>query len=68
MAPIPRWVRSRLQPVAVEDIVTSLAGALQGEPHNRHYDVGGASVVTYPELLRTIARVMELRRPQVVLP
>lgn len=68
LAPIPEWMRSRLQPVAIEDVVTLLCGALEGEAHNRHYDVGGSSVVTYPELLRTIAGVMEVRRPQIVLP
>ncbi|MCW2817438.1 MAG: 3 beta-hydroxysteroid dehydrogenase/Delta 5--_4-isomerase [Marmoricola sp.] len=68
IAPIPAWMRSRLQPVAIEDVVTLLCGALEGEARDRHYDVGGASVLTYPELLRTIAEVMGLRRPQLVLP
>ena len=68
LAPIPAWMRSRLQPVAVEDVVTFVCGALEGEPRDRHYDVGGRAVVTYPELLRTIAGVMQLRRPQLVLP
>ncbi|GAB3667611.1 hypothetical protein GCM10027596_36910 [Nocardioides korecus] len=68
VAPIPRWMRSRLQPVAVEDVVTLLSGALDGTARDRHYDVGGATVVTYPELLTMIAEVMGVRRPQVVLP
>ena len=68
IAPIPRWMRSHLQPVAIEDVVTLLCGTLEGRARNRHYDVGGASVVTYPELLRSIADVMEVRRPQLVLP
>lgn len=61
-------MQSRLQPVAVEDVVTLLGGALGDVAHNRHYDVGGDAVMTYPELLATIAGVMGVRRPQFVLP
>ena len=68
VAPIPAWMRSDLQPVAIEDVVTLLANALDGEPRNRHYDVGGDEVMSYPELLRTVAEVMGVRRPQLVLP
>lgn len=68
VAPIPAWMRSDLQPVAVEDVVTLLANALDGEPRNRHYDVGGQEVLSYPELLHAVADVMGVRRPQLVLP
>lgn len=68
IAPIPAWMRSDLQPVAIEDVVTLLANSLDGEPRNRHYDVGGDQVLSYPELLRAVADVMGVRRPQVVLP
>ncbi|SDS99041.1 Uncharacterized conserved protein YbjT, contains NAD(P)-binding and DUF2867 domains [Nocardioides scoriae] len=68
IAPIPAWMRSSLQPVAVEDVVRLVGGALEGEPRNRHYDLGGSDVVTYPELLHVVAGLMDLRRPQVVLP
>ena len=66
--PIPRWMRSRLQPVAIEDVVHLLAGALEGEPHNRKYDVGGDEVLSYPELLAVFAEVAGLSRLQVIVP
>lgn len=66
--PIPSWMRRTLQPVAVEDVVHLIGRALVGEPRNRHYDVGGDDVVSYPDLLACVAEVMGLRRPQVVLP
>lgn len=66
--PIPRWMRRTLQPIAVQDVVHLLAGALRGEPRNRHYDVGGDRPVTYPDLLRLFASTAGLRRPQVVVP
>ena len=68
LAPIPAWMRSSLQPVAVQDVVRMIGAALEGEPRNRHYDLGGSDVVTYPELLRVVADLLEVRRPQVVLP
>ncbi|MET0998162.1 MAG: NAD(P)H-binding protein [Marmoricola sp.] len=68
LTPIPAWMRHRLQPVSIEDVVHLIGRALEGEPRNKHYDVGGDEVVSYPELLATIAEVMDVRRPQVILP
>ncbi|ROR89281.1 NAD(P)H-binding protein [Nocardioides aurantiacus] len=68
VAPIPTWMRSRLQPVTIEEVTLAVAGALEGEPRDRHYDVGGDDVVTYPELLRVMADVLGVRRPQATVP
>ena len=68
ITPIPSWMLRRLQPVAVADVVLVLTRALEGEPRNRHYDVGGPEVRTYRELLAMFASVAGLRRPQVVVP
>jgi uncharacterized protein YbjT (DUF2867 family) len=66
--PIPAWMRSKLQPVAVEDVVELIACALRGEPRNRAYDVGGSEVVTYPELLAAFAEADGLRRVRFTVP
>lgn len=66
--PIPSWMRRTLQPVAIEDVVYLISCALAGPPRNRHYDVGGDEVVTYPELLDTMAHVLGVQRRQVTLP
>lgn len=66
--PVPSWMRSDLQPVAVEDVVHLLDRALDGEPRNRHYDVGGDEVVSYPELLAVFADVAGLRRRRFMVP
>lgn len=68
VAPIPTWMRSRLQPVTIEEVTLAVAGALEGVPRDRHYDVGGDDVVTYPELLRVMADVLDVRRPQTTAP
>ncbi len=68
VVPVPSWMRRELQPLAVEDVVLALVRALDGEPRNRHYDVGGDEVLTYRELLALFADVAGLWRPQFVVP
>ncbi|MDO9457034.1 NAD(P)H-binding protein [Nocardioides sp.] len=64
---LPIWMTSRIQPIAVEDVVRLLTAALDGEPRNRSYDVGGDEVLTYAELLSRFATAAGLERPQVPL-
>lgn len=68
VTPVPSWMSRSLQPVAVDDVVHLIDRALDGEARNRHYDVGGDEVLTYPELLATYADVAGLRRPRVRVP
>ena len=68
VTPVPSWMLRRLQPVAVEDVVLVLTRALEDDPRNRHYDVGGDDVLSYRELLALFASVAGLRRPQLVVP
>ncbi|GAA0801924.1 SDR family oxidoreductase [Spirilliplanes yamanashiensis] len=64
----PRWVSNRIQPIAVRDVLRYLieAAALPGTV-NRAFDVGGADVLTYGDMMRRYARVAGLR-PRVILP
>jgi uncharacterized protein YbjT (DUF2867 family) len=59
----PRWVRNRLQPIAVRDVLRYLRAAadLPSVVHGA-YDVGGPDVVTYAELMQRYARAAGLRR------
>ncbi len=68
VTPVPGWMQRDIQPVAVEDVVHLLVRALDGEPRNRSYDVGGDEVLSYRELLDRFAALAGLERPQVVLP
>jgi uncharacterized protein YbjT (DUF2867 family) len=62
--PVPVWMRSRVQPIAVGDVIRALADALEGEAVG-DADIGGPDVVTYPELLELYADVAHLPRLQV---
>ena len=52
----PRWVRNRIQPIAVRDVLRYLIGAatLPAEV-NRGFDIGGRDVLTYLEMMRRYA-------------
>ncbi|MGY6502348.1 MAG: SDR family oxidoreductase [Acidimicrobiales bacterium] len=63
----PRWVSSRVQPIAVRDVLRYLVGALDLDPDlNRTFDVGGPDVLTYQEMMQRYAEVAGLRRRLIV--
>jgi uncharacterized protein YbjT (DUF2867 family) len=68
VTPVPRWMRNRIQPVAIDDVVHLIGQALVGPPRDRHYDVGGDEVLTYPELLARFASVAGLTRVRLLVP
>ena len=65
---IPAWMDSRVQPIAVVDVVEALTGALRLGSESRSYDVGGPERMPYARLLDVYAAVAGLSRPQVVVP
>jgi uncharacterized protein YbjT (DUF2867 family) len=52
----PRWVRTRTQPIAVDDVIRYLVGVLE-EPaaEGRTFEVGGPDVLAYVDMLRRVA-------------
>ncbi len=68
--PIPRWLHTKVQPVAVTDVVRALVEALASDATGS-LDVGGPDVVPYPRLLGAYsraARLPRLRVPALVAP
>ncbi len=63
----PRWVDSRVQPIAVRDVLGYLLGAA-GLPAslNRRFDIAGPDVLTYREMMQRYAAVAGLRRRIIV--
>jgi uncharacterized protein YbjT (DUF2867 family) len=58
----PRWVRSRIQPIAVRDALRYLTGCAALPPGvNRSFDIGGPDVLTYEEMMRRYAAIADLR-------
>ena len=54
----PRWVRTRTQPIAVDDVVRYLVEVLTVEAAaGRAFDVGGPDVLAYLEMMRRVAAI-----------
>ncbi|WP_052864311.1 SDR family oxidoreductase [Streptomyces niger] len=59
----PSWVRTRIQPIGVRDVLRYLVGSARMPAEvNRAFDIGGPDVVTYREMMRRYATVAGLRR------
>jgi hypothetical protein len=65
----PRWVRTRTQPIAIEDLIAYLLAGLDLDlPESRVFEIGGGDVVSYEELMREYAQQRGLRRLIVPVP
>jgi uncharacterized protein YbjT (DUF2867 family) len=63
----PRWVATRTQPIAVDDIVRYLAGVLElPEAAGRVFEAGGPDVLRYSTMLSRVAAIQG--RPLLILP
>ena len=59
----PRWVYSRIQPIAVDDLLDYLVAALDTpESRDRTIEIGGEDVTTYKGLMLDYAKARGLRR------
>ncbi|MGR6321806.1 SDR family oxidoreductase [Micromonospora soli] len=64
----PRWVRNRIQPIAVRDVLRYLIGCVDLPPEvNRSFDIAGPDVLTFQDMMQRYARVAGLPR-RIILP
>ena len=64
----PKWVETRIQPIAVHDVLRYLVGsaALPADV-SRRFDIGGPDVLTYAEMMRQYSEAAGLQ-PRVLVP
>ncbi len=54
----PRWVATRTQPIAIDDVVRYLVGVLdQSDALGRVFEIGGPEVLQYSTMLKRVARI-----------
>ena len=59
----PRWVMTRTQPIAIDDVLDYLVAALDvPESAGEIVEIGGASIETYRSMMLTYARIRGLKR------
>jgi uncharacterized protein YbjT (DUF2867 family) len=64
---VPRWVHTRIQPIAVRDVLHYLVESAQMPSDvNRAFDIGGPDVLTYLQMMQGYARVADLPRRRVL--
>ena len=65
----PRWVRTRAQPIGIEDLLAYLVAGLDYEPDGGElFEIGGADRISYLDLMEEYARQRGLRRFMIPVP
>lgn len=62
----PRWIDTRTQPVAISDVVHTLAELAGREDVPEEVELGGADVLTYREMMQRYAKVAGLKQRPVI--
>ena len=63
----PRWVHSRIQPIAIRDVLRYLVGCADLPPDvNRGFDIGGPDVLTYLDMMQRFAAVAGLKKRRIL--
>ncbi|HVA29460.1 MAG TPA: SDR family oxidoreductase, partial [Candidatus Baltobacteraceae bacterium] len=65
----PRWVTTLSQPIAIRDVLLYLTAALAlPADESKIYEIGGADVITYRDMMLRYARLRHLKRHIVIVP
>jgi nucleoside-diphosphate-sugar epimerase len=64
---LPAWHALRTQPIDARDVIEMLAACATAQPPRKSLDVGGPDVLTYGDMLTSIAELMLVNRPQLPL-
>lgn len=65
----PRWLKTRCQPIGIRNVIEYLQGVmLKPETFHQSFDIGGADILTYKEMLLGYAKVRKLTRWIITVP
>lgn len=65
----PKWVQRAAQPIAIEDLIAYLIGAVEMPfTQSRIFEIGGADQVSYAEIMRVYARCRGTRVRMIPVP
>ncbi len=65
----PKWVFTRVQPIAIEDVLTYLTAALENvESRGKVIEIGGTDVFTYGDMMKGYAKLRGLKRALIPVP
>jgi len=59
----PRWVRTKVQPIAIDDVISYLVASLKNpESTEQIIEIGGTDVLTYGDMMKSYAHIRGLHR------
>ncbi|MBL7857011.1 MAG: SDR family oxidoreductase [Cyclobacteriaceae bacterium] len=59
----PKWLKTRCQPIGIRNVIEYLRSVIgKKEVLNQVFDIGGADILTYKEMLLGLAKVRGLKR------
>ena len=62
----PKWVSTRTQPIALQDVIRYLAGVLDNPGAlGQVFEIGGPEVLSYADMMRRAARIQNHRSPPI---
>ena len=65
----PRWVLTKCQPIAVDDVVEYLARCIEvKETEGKTFDIGGPEVLTYLDMMRKYAKILNKSMQVIIIP
>jgi uncharacterized protein YbjT (DUF2867 family) len=65
----PKWLLVRTQPIGIRDVLQYLIETIdRPETAGKIYDIGGPDILTYRDMLKTVADVLGLRRYIITVP
>ena len=65
----PKWINTRSQPIAVENVIEYLTGCLfEPATSGLTLDIGGPDIITYRQLMLIYAKVRGIRRTIITVP
>lgn len=58
----PKWLKTKIQPIAIRDVIAFLSGVLNEENcFDKSFDIGGPDVLTYKEMLQKYSKIRDLK-------
>ena len=64
---VPKWVSTRTQPIALDDVIRYLAGVVgKEEAKGRVFEIGGTEQLTYLEMMKVAAEAIDGRTIPIV--
>jgi hypothetical protein len=60
---LPAWTKTLCQPISIRDVIKYLVGVLElEETSGESYEICGDDVLSYSEMIRTLAKILRKRR------